>query len=454
MKRALGRLLVAQPLFAKRCLATLAATAILTGQASAQMAGGVVVDRDAADSAATARTQYRAAREALMRFDTVTAIKQLSGAAHAWPLQPVYPDALLALALRAHDTERVAQALDLANRISVALPASASPLMESLPATQSLRDLRNTQNILRAGIAGSKVYRTLADSTLFPEGLSVDPRNGTMYVSSVSHRNVLAVAPDGRSYMLLRGEYANVGGIFGIVVDTLRGVLWAASAPTPEMTAKGDSGTRVAALLAIRLSDGQLVRRIAIPSGVTNSSPGDIALSARGDVLLSDSQAAVLWWLRGSADTLVTIHHRLFRSLQGVVPSANGKTALVADYSHGLLRVELKTGVVQRVADLPGHTSVGIDGMVRYGDSFIAVQNGFAPMQVLQLKLDANGTRIVQQSVIDRNAAATSPTGGVVMNDQFIYVANSLWELLDAAGKFPADAVLPRPVLLSVSLRR
>ncbi|MEP6832281.1 MAG: hypothetical protein ABJB74_02760 [Gemmatimonas sp.] len=432
----------------------------------AQTPASTVV-RDAADSATVARTEYRNARETLARGDTTAALDKLVIAAQAWPVQPAYASALLELSVRVHDFKRAAIALAMANRIGVALTVSApaTALLDSAREMESLRALRAEQNVLGAPLIRSRTFRTLNDSTLFPEGLAIDPRNGMVYVSSVRHRNVIAVATDGRESFLLWGERANVGGIFGIVVDTTRGVLWAASAPNAAMIAKGDTGAAVAALLAIRLSDGQLIRRIAIPLSAANSSPGDIALAANGDVLLSDSQAPVLWWLRGTSDTLIGIRHHLFRSLQGIVPSADGKVAWVADYSHGLLRVELNTCtvpagdehntcVVQRVADLPGHTTVGLDGMVRFGDSFIAVQNGFVPTQVLQIVLNATGTRVVQQSVIDRNPIATSPTGGVVVRDQFIYIANSLWELLDDAGKFPLHALLPRPMLLQLPLRK
>ena len=189
------------------------------------MAGRVSVNRDAADSATTARTEYRTAREALVLFATVAALNGFTIAARAWPLQPAYIKALLDLALRLPDTKRVAEALGMANRIRVALAASASTRIDSLPNANSLRALRKVQTSLRAPIVQGGVLRTLADSTLFPEGLGIDSRDGPVYVSSIGHRNVLAVASDGRSHMLLRDELAGVGGIFGIVVDTVRGVL-------------------------------------------------------------------------------------------------------------------------------------------------------------------------------------------------------------------------------------
>jgi hypothetical protein len=252
-----------------------------------------------------------------------------------------------------------------------------------------------------------------------------------------------------------------LGAVFGIAVDTVRNVIWASSAANAAMKklvpaankAAAPADSELAALVAIRISDGKLLRRIPVPPSVTNSSPGDIALAPNGDVLMSDSQAGVLWWLRGAADSLIGIRHALLRSPQGIVLSPDSRVAWVADYSHGLLRIELANRKVERVADLPGHSTVGIDGLVQFGQTLIAVQNGFSPSQVLQIVLNADGTRVVQQTVIDRTTSAPSPTGGIVLNDEFIYIANSLWEMLDTSGKLDDKAVFPRPLLLKLPLK-
>jgi hypothetical protein len=114
--------------------------------------------------------------------------------------------------------------------------------------------------------------------------------------------------------------------------------------------------------------------------------------------------------------------------------------------------VELPSGVVTRVADMPGHTVVGVDGLVAYRNTLIGVQNVVNPAQVIHLTLNADGTRIEKHTVIDRNIVAVSPTGGVIVDGAFVYIANSLWDFLESSGNVSSTSALPRPVLLRVPL--
>lgn len=414
-----------------------------------------------ADSAAAARALFRQAREELSRSDSNSALRTLSLAAHAWPAQPAYANALLNLAARMRNPVHAKEALRVANNMGLALSSAQDRAARSLLRTPALAQLLAQQNALHTPMNNGQVFRRLNDSTLFPEGLAFDVRSNTTYVSSIYHRNIAVVSPNGEQHWLLPQTLPQVGALFGVAVDTVRNVIWASSAANAAMKSlpftanksSSHSENELAALVAFRISDGKLLRRIPIPLTVANSSPGDIALAQNGDVLMSDSQAGVLWWLRGTADSLVGIRHPLLRSPQGIVPSADGRVVWVADYSHGLLRIELASGQVERVGDLPGHSTVGIDGLVQHGKTFVAVQNGFSPSQVLQIALNAEGNRVVQQTVIDRSVAAPSPTGGAVINGEFIYIANSLWEMLDAAGTLDKKAALPRPLLLKLPLK-
>lgn len=180
---------------------------------------------------------------------------------------------------------------------------------------------------------------------------------------------------------------------------------------------------------------------------------GDVAISPTGDVLFTDSQHATLFVLRTDADTLVSYTHARFRSLQGVAPSADGSGAHVADYSHGLLYVELRTGRVVRVADAAGTTTLGIDGIVRTGRDIIAVQNGMVPARAVRLTLDQSGRRVVRAQTVDRNGTiADEPTIGAMLGDAFLYVANSQWEKYDARGQRMPGTSLAPPVILRVLL--
>jgi hypothetical protein len=137
-----------------------------------------------------------------------------------------------------------------------------------------------------------------------------------------------------------------------------------------------------------------------------------------------------------------------------MAPSPDGRLLFVADYSHGLLRVDLATNGVTRIADAPNSTALGCDGIAWYGGSIIAVQNGVVPARVMRFHLDERGERVTKAELFDRNwAIADEPTIGTIAGDTFVYVANSQWEKYTGEGKRKAEAKLTSPVLLSIPLK-
>jgi len=115
-----------------------------------------------------------------------------------------------------------------------------------------------------------------------------------VYVSSLHHRNIVSVSRSGDAQLLMKQVMPNVGGIYGIAVDTMRNVIWATSAAAPGTSTLAVGDSALPALLEIRLSDGKPLRRFEMRTDAPTTSPGDIALSPNGDVPVSDSQAGVL----------------------------------------------------------------------------------------------------------------------------------------------------------------
>ena len=180
---------------------------------------------------------------------------------------------------------------------------------------------------------------------------------------------------------------------------------------------------------------------------------GDLALGPRGEVWVSDSSEPVLYRLRPAADTLDSFRHPLFRSLQGMAPTSDGRYVYVADYSHGLLRVRVSDGSVIRLADAPGSTSLGCDGIVLYRGSIVAVQNGVAPARVVRFALNAAGDSIVSVRVLDQQPALVpEPTIGTIIGDRFVYVANGQFEEYDDEGRRLPNTTLTGARLVAVSV--
>lgn len=306
----------------------------------------------------------------------------------------------------------------------------------------------------RAPLARSRVAARLDDSTFWPEGVDYDTRSGRYYLASVRHRTIAEVVNGRVTRELWPRERPGIGAVMGVRVDPRGGVLWATLAGVPQMQGYVRADSSIAALVRIRIADGAIERRWDFPPAPLGHVLGDLAVDSLGDVFVTDSYDPVLYRLAANGDSLERIVSPYFHSLQGMAPVADGKVLYVADYSHGLLRVDLTTHAVSRLDEPPGTTTLGCDGIVLDHGVIIAVQNGVSPARVMRFTLDATGTRIERAEVLDQNTAiADEPTIGTIANGEFVYVANGQWEKYDQRGQRRPDHPLTAPVLLAVPLR-
>ncbi len=403
------------------------------------------------DSAAVARAAYARAGAST---DLAATRHEIDRAAKAWPTQPAYLWARALLAARASDTATTLAALtdyaDLSLGRDLRAASDLAPLM-SLPPFARL-DARHAAN--RAPMARSRIVASLADSSIWPEGIDHDARSGNYYLGSIQHGTVVVVSKSGVSTDLWPRDSVRLGAVLAVRVDTAHNVLWATTSGVPEYEGRLPSDSALAALLRIRLSDGKIEQRWNLPVEARGHVLGDVAIGPGGDVFTSDSNHPVVYRLRPGGKVLESIRSPLFHSAQGLAPTPDGRTLYIADYSHGLIRMDLASGQMHRLADAPRSTSLGLDGIVWYKGSIIGVQNGVAPARIVRLHLDATGRSIVRSDVIDRNIAlADEPTIGTLVGNEFVYVANSQWEKRDASGRAKASVRLTGPVILGVPLK-
>ncbi|HEX4681579.1 MAG TPA: hypothetical protein VH277_02655 [Gemmatimonadaceae bacterium] len=407
----------------------------------------------AADSATAARAAWARASGALRAGLEDSARAEIARAATAWPTQPAYVWASVRLAARAHDTVAALDWLRTYANLGLGHELSSDTTVArliGLPAFAKARDAiaANARPLVR-----SRRLLAFGDSSFWAEGVDADPRTGHFFVSSIRHRTIADVARDGTARELWPRDRAGLGAIFGVRVDTIRNVLWATTSGVPqeEGYVPGDSG--VAALLEIRPADGSILRRWDLPAAPMGHVLGDLAVGPRGDVFMTDSNHPTLYRLRSESDTLESITSPLFHSLQGLAPTPDGRTLYLTDYSHGLLRVDLQSAAVKRVADAAGSTSLDCDGIVWYRGGIVAVQNGVTPRRIVRFVLDATGDRIERVDVVDRNVVvADEPTIGTIAGNEFVYVANGQWDKHDDMGRRVPHTELRPTILLAVPL--
>ena len=421
--------------------------------ASAQQPTGIAT----VDSASVARAAWGRATKALFNHQIDEARQEVKRAAGSWPVQPAYVWAEALLAARAGDTATTLNALSAYASLGLGRPLRAESAFApyvNLPAFAGVIALHNANG---ASMVRSRAVGRLADSTFWPEGVDYDPRTRHFYVASVRYGTIAEIRPNGETRELLPRNSKAVGAVLGVRVDTTRGVIWATTSGIAQMANYVPADSAIAALLRLRISDGVIERRWDLPVIPRGHVLGDLAVGPNGDVFVTDSNDPVLYRLRPGADTLESIRHPLFRSLQGMAPTPDDGALYVADYSHGILRVNLAAKTVIRLDDASGSTSLGCDGIIWDRGAIVAVQNGIAPApsRIMRFVLSAAGDRIARATVLDQNfEIADEPTIGTIAGGEFVYVANSQWEKYDASMKRVSSKPLTGPRLLAVPLTR
>jgi hypothetical protein len=215
-------------------------------------------------------------------------------------------------------------------------------------------------------------------------------------------------------------------GGYGIAAE--RNVIWMAVSPDQAASATAASPAEIVRIDTASPSPPKIF------IGAAGSRFGDIAVGAQG-VYVSDTGTGQILRLEpevGAWQPLVPAGR--LPSPQGMAESADGKMLIVADYTSGLYVVDLANGGISHLP-VPETTSlVGIDGVTRWGEDVIAVQNGLQPPRILRIRLKYGWKSIEYVSVILQGGELDEPTNGTTAGNRYIFVARSQWSDFESEG--------------------
>jgi hypothetical protein len=316
------------------------------------------------------------------------------------------------------------------------------------------------EQIYRAGLSPKGTHTQLAiapDADLLAEDLTLDTHSGIRYVSSVHMGKVLAVDSAGRWSDFASASELSAWGIYALSADAAHARLWISSvagavSPPYQVADQGRS-----AILRLNLDDHTVEQRYELHDGHPHAF-GDMALSARGDLYVSDGVGGGVYCIGAEPDAAMEarVGPGTLRSPQSPVPLPDGKRLLVADYSRGIAIVNLQgPQSVSWLRHAPELAVYGIDGLYLYGRTLIAIQNGTAPERLLYMRLDPSFTRVLNWRVaLARAPGLGDPTHGVVRDHQFEFISNSGWDRVDDQGQLKSAPAATHPALWSIELPR
>ncbi len=268
------------------------------------------------------------------------------------------------------------------------------------------------------------------------EGIAYSQKLQSFYISDVRKRRVLVVGKDFKPAVLLEGN--DLLGNMGMDVDEQRDMLWICSSPAPEMSNFDEEMSGKAYLIGFDLKSNAIKVKQAIEApGIWF---GDLTVAENGDVYVSSSSAeypAIYKRSQVSGKFEEFIHLSDMISLQGITFGDQEDHLYLADYRHGILRLDLSAKTYETIENKTEHSLKGIDGLYFNEGKLVAIHNGLRPFRVVKYDLQRDGKAITGYKYLDKAIPGMNePTLGTVIKNQLYYISNSPWSLYDENKNF------------------
>jgi hypothetical protein len=339
--------------------------------------------------------------------------------------------------------------------MGLSFDAAADEDFNSIKDSEAFKNILKKFELNKAPVNHSEVAFKLSEKDLITEGVAYDPVTERFYVGSIHQRKIVSRDKQGAVKDFATAQ-DGLWSVFGMKVDAKRRMLWVCSTVTPQMTGfqKDDEG--LSSVFKFDLKSGKLAKRYDLPNQPQPHWLGDLVISSRGDVFITDSQApgAVYAIFQTKGELELFSPAGPFRSPQGIDFSDDEKHLFVADYSIGILKIDMATKQHVKVTAPENLALVGIDGMYFYNNSLIAIQNGIRPHRVVRFFLNKNFDGIERAETIEaNNPLFNEPTLGALVQNTFYYVANSQWGSFNKDKTIFSLEKLQEPIIMRARLK-
>lgn len=392
---------------------------------------------------------YRAARaEMVAAYQQEDFPKMYLAARKALAARPEYPGGLYNLALAQtliHDHRGSLQTLNRLIERGVDFGAVDADEFAALRTLGEWAAFKAKVAALQEPVGRARIVARHAEANFVPEGIAID-QNGHALLGSIRTGEIVRFSGD--------PEVLHTNGhswsVFGMRFQS-DGSLWFASAAVAQFLNAGDDAGQTG-LFRLDLDSGELTRAAILPQYEDEQVLGDLVIADDNVLYTTDSLTGAIYRYYIDSNEFETLVKRgRLGSPQGLVLDRTGHYLYVADYIGGLYRVTLQDGTLAKIRMPDSVTDYGIDGLYRYNDELIVVQNGIRPHRVAGLRLDDNGMAVIESRVLAANLKEfDEPTLGVVRGDDFYFVANSHWNRFDRDNQLPDG--LTGPIVLRISL--
>ncbi|WP_217602173.1 SMP-30/gluconolactonase/LRE family protein [Chitinophaga sp. GbtcB8] len=267
-----------------------------------------------------------------------------------------------------------------------------------------------------------EIITTRTEKDVIPEGITINPVNGTIYVSSIALQKIIAINKDGSHKDLIKSGQDGLLEGLGMKTDPKAQWLWVVSN-------KKQGSWYLSCVHAFDIKTG-VVKQKYILKDTTRHLFNDLILHPDGKLYITDTYDSSLYEVDPVREKLsLFVKDSLIAWPNGITYNANGKV-YIATYSHGLMQLDLLS---KKLTPLKGYTdstkAYNLDGLVFWNNSIIGVYNGAKTNKdnaVVQYSLNNSGDEITGEKIIDKgNELFHDPTTAAILENKLYVLANS-----------------------------
>ena len=289
-----------------------------------------------------------------------------------------------------------------------------------------------------------------SERDLIPEGIAVDGRTESIYVSSIAKQKIIKIDFRGKCKdFISTNKHGFLEGL-GMKVDAKRNLLWTISVKTaPKLY--------ISQVHAFNLTSGKQEQFYSLKDTLPHMF-NDLDIDNQGNLYVTDSYASAIYFIDTDKKKLSPFLKIPETKYPNGIAIGKKNQLYFTSYEHGLVKIDIasKTATVLKgYAD--STVARGLDGLLYFNNSLIGIYNYSAPKNnfdtavVVKYVLNEEGTSIIKEEIIDKgNAKFFQPTTAALANKQLFVLANSHLEVYNAnkqSTKGKEDQLTPVTIL-------
>jgi hypothetical protein len=324
--------------------------------------------------------------------------------------------------------------------LNLGFDPSRDKLFARLRSTNEFQTLMEKVRAETPAVSNSRSVATIAEPDLFPENLAYDRATKRFFFGSTFKDEIVTCDQQGVCEPFVRSHKDGLGYVLGLKIHEPSRTLWT--------TSNTENG---ASLRHYSVASGELIRSYPLTGAHLFN---DVAVSASGEVFVTDTKEGAVYKISGKARGLERIAAKhVFTAANGIALSPDEKTLFVASFGDGVAAVDLVSQTAKAMPHPADVCLAYIDGLYATEASLIAIQNGPMVPRIVRFGLSSDGRAIVGMDVLERrNPLFDGITTGALVGGQLYYVANSqLDKVVD--GKVKAGVTLKPLQILTVGVR-